>query len=212
MTTEDLIASLTAEVRPVRKGLLRSRVMAGFAVGISITLMLFLLFWGVRPDVGLAVRDPFFAAKTILSATAMIIAFPIVMSLARPGARTRAAGWIWTVPAGLACCVAMALLTRPLSGWLTDWVGHSILTCLLSIPMLSLPILAGLLAGLRHGAPEHPVRCGAFAGLLAGATATLPYSIYCTEDSPLFYGTWYVLAIGSVTCAGAWLGSRVLRW
>ncbi len=38
------------------------------------------------------------------------------------------------------------------------------------------------------------------------------YSIHCTEDSPLFYAVWYMLAILGASALGALLGSRLLRW
>jgi hypothetical protein len=36
--------------------------------------------------------------------------------------------------------------------------------------------------------------------------------VHCTEDSPLFWSFWYVLAILFATALGALLGARVLRW
>ena len=77
---------------------------------------------------------------------------------------------------------------------------------------MALPLLAGTLWALRGGASTRPALTGAVAGLLSGGAAAVVYSMHCTEDSPLFYAVWYVLAILAVTVAGALLGSRVLRW
>ena len=88
----------------------------------------------------------------------------------------------------------------------------SIDICGRAIVALSVPMLAGLLIALRRGAPVHPTRCGALAGLAAGAFAATIYSLFCTEDSPLFYAVWYSLAIGAVAGLGALLGRMQLRW
>jgi hypothetical protein len=40
----------------------------------------------------------------------------------------------------------------------------------------------------------------------------MAYATHCTEDSPLFYVTWYGLAITGVTLAATLIGARVLRW
>ena len=80
------------------------------------------------------------------------------------------------------------------------------------LPRISLPILAISLWILRRGASTRPPVAGALAGLMSGGVATALYAIHCTEDSPLFYVTWYSLAIQLVTAVGAALGSQVLRW
>ena len=57
-----------------------------------------------------------------------------------------------------------------------------------------------------------PGLSGALAGLLAGGVGAARYAIHCTEDSPLFYATWYGIAILLATGIGAVAGRRVLRW
>ena len=39
---------------------------------------------------------------------------------------------------------------------LTRLVGHNSMVCLSAIPILSLPLLAAAMLGLRHGAPSRP--------------------------------------------------------
>ena len=77
---------------------------------------------------------------------------------------------------------------------------------------MSLPFLAATLWALRRGASTRPGLSGALAGLLSGAAAATVYAVHCTEDSPLFWSFWYVLAILFATALGALLGARVLRW
>jgi hypothetical protein len=95
---------------------------------------------------------------------------------------------------------------------MVDFLGHSIPVCLPAINLMSLPILAGLIAALRRGAPVDPQKAGALAGLAAAGLATALYSTFCTEDSPLFYSVWYSVGIAITTALGAVAGSRWLRW
>jgi hypothetical protein len=81
-----------------------------------------------------------------------------------------------------------------------------------AIPLISLPLLAAALIGLRHGAPTRPAVTGAIAGLLSSGLAATLYAAHCTDDSPLFVATWYTLATALVTVAGALAGRRVLTF
>ena len=80
-------------------------------------------------------------------------------------------------------------------------MGSSNGQCLFFIGVMALPLLAGTLWALRRGASTRPGLSGALAGLLSGGAAAVVYSMHCTEDSPLFYAVWYVLAILGVDLA-----------
>ncbi len=95
---------------------------------------------------------------------------------------------------------------------MTRLVGNNWRTCLIAIPLMSLPLLAAALLGLRHGAPTRPAATGAIAGLLSAGLAATLYASHCTDDSPLFVVTWYTTATALVTAIGALAGSRVLRF
>ena len=211
MTTDDLIASLSADASPVRPGLLRRGVLAGLGLGGLLAGLGFVAFWGVRPDLG-QILTPFLALKSLLPALLAVMSVPLVLAHARPAGQSRAGSLIWGLPVCLAGLAGLAFVVTPPGDRMAEFLGSSIATCLSSIPMLAAPILAGLLLGLRRGAPEHPARCGAVAGLTAGSAGAALYSLFCTEDSPLFYGTWYVLAIALVAGLGAIAGRRLLRW
>jgi len=95
---------------------------------------------------------------------------------------------------------------------MTRLVGSNSKVCMTAIPMMSLPLLAASLVGLRHGAPTRPAAAGAMAGLLSAGLAATVYASHCTDDSPLFVATWYSLAAALVTALGALLGSKLLRF
>jgi hypothetical protein len=210
MRTEDLIERLAAEpVAPHPDG----RGWLALATGVAVAVGVFVLVYGPRPDLARATGDPVVAAKTLLPLALAGLAFVLARRAARPGAAPGAAGRsVLAVPALAALLLAGAFVLTPAGERLTAFIGHSIHVCLPSIALLSAPILAGLLTVLRHGAPEHPARAGALAGLAAAGLATALYSLFCTEDSPLFYAVWYSFGIGIVALAGAAAGARVLRW
>ena len=95
---------------------------------------------------------------------------------------------------------------------MTRLIGNNAWNCLTSIPLMSLPLLAAALLGLRHGAPTRPAVAGAIAGLLSAGLAATLYASHCTDDSPLFVATWYTIATALVTAIGALAGPRVLRF
>jgi hypothetical protein len=115
-------------------------------------------------------------------------------------------------PALLAVAVIAELIVMPASTWWPRLVGANARFCLALIPFLSIGPLTCILLALRHGAPTRPGLTGAVAGLVASGIAATLYASYCTNDSPLFVATWYSLAIGIVTLAGYFIGSRCLRW
>jgi hypothetical protein len=100
----------------------------------------------------------------------------------------------------------------PASRWGAVAVGSNAAICLTAIPLLSLPLLAAAVVGLRQGAPTRPGTTGAVAGLMAGSLAAALYATHCTDDSPLFVALWYGIALAMVTLAG-WVSGRIwLRW
>ena len=95
---------------------------------------------------------------------------------------------------------------------MTRLIGHNSRVCLTAIPVLSLPLLAAALIGLRHGAPARPALAGALAGLLSAGLAATLYASHCNDNSPLFVATWYTIATALVTAIGALAGSQMLRF
>ena len=67
-------------------------------------------------------------------------------------------------------------------------------------------------AAPRASLPSRIAGACTLAGLAAGVVATAIYSLFCTEDSPLFYSLWYSLGICISIGLGALAGRRWLRW
>ncbi len=212
MRTDDLIRSLTADQGTSMPSLERALALA-LAAGFAVSVVLFWVVLAPRPDVASAAMTLRFDLKIVeallLAATAILLA----LRLARPAAPTRArAIALLAAPALLLAAVVAELVLVPSGQWMPRLVGSNSLVCLGSIPLLSLPLLAGALYALRQGAPTRPALTGAVAGLVASGLAAALYATHCVDDSPLFVATWYSLAIVVVTLLGAALGRRVLRW
>jgi hypothetical protein len=212
METDQLIRTLAADnahrARPV-----------GFVLALAllsaapVSVAIFLAGLGVRPDVMTAMHNPFFDLKFAVTLALAIPAIAISLHLARPEASLRGWGWLLLIPAGLLIAGISGEMMMPQRlPVMTRLVGNNSKVCLTAIPLISLPLLAAALIGLRHGAPTRPAVAGAIAGLLSAGLAATLYASHCTDDSPLFVATWYTLATALVTAIGALAGSRMLRF
>lgn len=136
-----------------------------------------------------------------------------VTSLSVPGRRPRALPWMAGAPLLLLWTLAAATLSMaaPEQRAALFW-GHTWRYCAPLIVLLSLPILAAVLALLRRRAPTRLRLAGAAAGLLSGALAAMVYCLHCPELALGFVGVWYVLGILASSAVGAALGRPVLAW
>jgi hypothetical protein len=211
MDTDRLISTLAADVdsrsRPVGVALAQALLIA-----LPVSAALLLATLGIRRDFMTAMHDPFFDLKFVVTLALALPAIVISLHLSRPEASLR--GWAWLL------LLPVAILALGISGEMmvprrlpmrTRLIGSNSRVCVAAIPVLSLPLLAAALFGLRHGAPAHPAVAGALAGLLSAGLAATMYAAHCTDDSPLFVATWYTLATALVTAIGALLGVRFLR-
>ena len=212
MDTDQLIRTLAADnshrARPVGFALMLALMAAG-----PVSLLMFFTEFGIRPDVMTAMRNPFFDLKFAVTLALAIAAIAVSLHLSRPEASLRGVGWLLLIPVGLLTAgIGGEMMMPQRLPMLTRLVGSNSKVCLFVIPLLSLPILAGALIGLRHGAPARPALTGAVAGLLSAGFAATLYASHCTEDSPLFVATWYTISTALVTTIGALAGSRLLRF
>ncbi|MDF1854003.1 DUF1109 domain-containing protein [Pseudooceanicola sp.] len=213
MKTEDLINALAAEAAPAPAASVETRVGLALPLAVLVSVVLYFLFLGPRPDLAERIIDPVVAAKTLLPLGLAMLALVLALRSARPAVPLGLpARVVWLVPAiALGLFVWAFVTTAPDSRFML-WQGKSIPVCLPMIVILSLPLTAGMLAAMRRGASVRPGFSGALAGLAAAGLATTIYSTFCNEDSPLFYATWYSLGILLATLIGALAGSRLLRW
>ena len=212
MKTEQLIRTLAADnahrARPV--GLVLALALLAAA---PVAVAMFLAGLGVRPDVMTAMHNPFFNLKFVETLALAVSAIVVSLHLSRPEASVKGWGWLLLIPVGiLAGGVAVEMMMPQKVPMMTRLIGSNSRVCLTAIPLMSLPLLAGALIGLRHGAPTRPAIAGAIAGLLSAGLAATLYASHCTDDSPLFVVTWYTIATALVAAVGALVGSKVLKF
>jgi hypothetical protein len=212
METDRLIRTLAADnayrARPV-----------GFVLALALlaaapfSVAMFFAELGIRPDAMTAMRNPFFDLKFLVTLALAISAMAVSLHLSRPEASAHGWAWLLVIPVGLLVAgLASEMMMPQQLPVMTRLIGGNSRICLTAVPLMSLPLLAAALIGLRHGAPSRPALTGAIAGLLSAGLAATLYASHCTDDSPLFVATWYTIATALVTAIGALVGSRVLRF
>jgi hypothetical protein len=212
MQTDQLIRTLAADNahRAPRVG---SVLALALLAGAAVSAMMFFAALGVRPDVMTAMHNPFFDLKFVVTLALAITAIAVSLHLSRPEAVLRGWAWLLLIPAGLLVTgIGTEMMLPQRLPMMTRLIGSNSRICMTAIPLLSLPLLAAALIGLRHGAPARPALAGAIAGLLSAGLAATLYAAHCTDDSPLFVATWYSIATALVSAIGALAGSRVLRY
>jgi hypothetical protein len=212
METDQLIRTLAAD-NPHRARPVGFVLMLALLSAAPVSLAMFFAGLGFRPDVMAAMHNPFFDLKFVVTLALAISAIAIGLHLSRPQASLRGWAWLLLIPAGLlAAGIAVDMMLPQRLPMMARLVGSNSRVCMIAIPLMSLPLLAAALIGLRHGAPTQPALTGAIGGLLSAGLAATLYGTHCTDDSPLFVATWYTTAAAFVAALGAVVGSRVLRF
>ena len=212
MDTDQLIRTLAADnayrARPV-----------GFVLALAllaaapVSLLMFFSELGMRPDLMTAMHNPFFNLKFAITLALAVAAITAGLHLSRPEASLAGFGWLFMIPAGLlAAGIAGEAMLPQRVPMMTRLIGSNSRVCMTAIPLMSLPLLAASLFGLRQGAPTRPALAGGVAGLMSAGLAATIYASHCTDDSPLFVATWYTLATALVTAISALVGSKVLKF
>ena len=212
MKTSELIAALAADPvpEPVR---LDRRVAIALVVGLAVSIALYFLLLGPRPDLAAGVDTMRFWLKVVDSLAFALPSLLLTLRLARPDAEPRAlALWLLAPFILLAAGVAAELFLVPQSEWMSRLIGANAVHCTMTIPMLAAPVLAALIVALRAGAPLHPGLTGALAGAAAAGAGALVYASSCPDNSPLFVATWYPLATLICMGVGALAGRWLLDW
>jgi hypothetical protein len=213
MKTDDLIQSLTGELKPVGRGAAAGRLAIGLGGGALVSTLVMLAWLGPRPDLAQAVQTPMFWVKFAYAGLAGLILALATGRLARPGARLGGLAVAIGLPFALMGAMgAMRLAMAAREAWHALLMGDSADVCPWRIFVIGLPLLAGAIWAMRGLAPTRLVLAGLMAGGAAGALATLIYSFHCPETAAPFVAIWYTLGMALVAALGAVLGARLLRW
>ncbi|WP_152227508.1 DUF1109 domain-containing protein [Pseudomonas sp. SCB32] len=213
MKTNELINLLVAGESPVDRHAMGKRFAVAWVGGVLGALLLMAMVFGVRPDLAEVSRTPLFWAKVALPGSLMTLSLWLSSRLARPGVRGGVAWLLLGLPVLLVWLGGVLELVAAPNGDRAGLIlGQTWRTCPLNIALLSVPTFISVFWALRGLAPTRLRLAGGAGGLLAGATATLAYSLHCPEMGMSFWGVWYVLGILIPTLLGAAMGPRLLRW
>ena len=210
MKTDQLVEALVAAgaaTRPIGRSLLLA-----LAAGVAVSLGVFLLTLGIRPDIRPALETWRFDLKIVTVVLGLALAFGVCRDCARPDMPPHPLRRLLPLLVLVVAAVAVELALVPEAAWRQRRVGSNSMICLPMVPILSLAPLAAVLWMLRRAAPASPALAGASAGMVAALSGATLYAFHCFDDSPLFVAIWYSLATLAMVAVGALLGRRLLRW
>lgn len=198
MDTEELIAILAADRSPPT----RPRLILRLAAGAVVSVVLVLTVWGMRPGWPGLPQDPVIFGKSLWP-------FAVAALAAMPLLRAEPDDYISLWPlAAMGGCLAVLWLFAVIGGGAV--FGHTVIRCLLSVPLLAAPVGGALFSGLRYRVVPDPLRAGLVAGLCSGAIGAAIYALHCNEDAASFYLLWYGIGIGCCGLAGGLAGRKLL--
>ncbi|MEZ6028251.1 MAG: DUF1109 domain-containing protein [Hyphomonadaceae bacterium] len=212
MKTDDLIAMMASDTKPVARGSIPRKLSLVGAAGALVALVILIPWLGLR-DMGLAIGAPSYWMKTIYTLGLGVGGLLLTERLARPGA-----SWVRGVLVTGGVLVALAgisifqLANLPSDQVMPAVMGSTWDKCPWRILALSVPGLIAVLLVMRSFAPTRPALAGAGAGLFVGGVAATIYGLHCAETSAMFTLIWYTGGIAASALIGALAGWRILRW
>jgi hypothetical protein len=213
MRTDDLIQTLTADLRPATPLSFRRDVLQGVVIGAAGALVVLMIGVGGRFDLGRAAHGWPLLLKWVYSAPLCASGSVAAYALSRPASAMPPIGRLALLSvAFVAAAAAYELARAPQALWPVLWLGQSWQSCPARIGLLSIPIFASLIWKMRRAAPTRLRLAGAAAGLASGGAAAALYAFGCAETSASFVLVWYSLGVASSVALGALLGPVLLRW
>lgn len=213
MKTDDFISLLASGVKPVDRHVQAKRFAQALVVGGAGALILMIVRFGIRPDIGLMLVTPLFWLKMAFPLSLAAASLWLLTRLSRPGAGV---GKRWLAAAAPVLAIWIAALAvlaiAPQSERLNLLMGYTWRRCPLNIALLSIPTCVTITWALRQLAPTRLRLTGAIGGLLAGSIATIAYCLHCPEMGLPFWALWYLLGMLSPAVLGAIFGPYLLRW
>ena len=210
--TDNLIESLTAELKPVRALRFREGVALVLA-SVVLTVMLVARFLGLRDDVMAGEPAPLFLISNGLFLMLGLAAATSVVMMGNPQVGNRYDGWKWALAtAGL---LPLAAGVSALASWSGPpdviFPQHDPACVSAGVMFGGLTALA-LVFWLRRGAPASPARAGLLTGIAVGAIGTFADGLYCPLNSVYHLGFAHSVPVAICALLGRIFVPPLVRW
>ncbi len=213
MSTDQLIALLVADLKPVDSNRAVRSLLIAIAIGAAAAFGAMLISFEPRPELLDGRNLKFLFVKLFFASSVAGIATVFLTKVVRPGVQLHYSLALAFLPfVGMMGIAARALASVPFNAWPGVFVENDSLTCVLAIPLLSALPFVILVRALRVGAPTDLALAGEIAGLVAGGIGASACALFCVEQSVSSIAIWYGLPIGLGAFGGSKLGPRLLRW
>lgn len=211
-TTDDLIARLVAEQRPVR--LLASpwrRAALWMALAVLVVAAI-VVSHGLRPDLVRQMARPAMLLEWLAGLATGVTAALATFQISLPDRSPR---WLllplpplalWLATLSLGCLADLARLGPAALDLRVSWA------CLAAIATTSLPLGLTLLVLVRHAGVFRPRRTAALGGLAVAAFASAGLSLFHDVDTTLMVLVWHGGAVTLVVAASALFSRRLFAW
>jgi hypothetical protein len=213
MNTDELAKMLATGAGAIDSRAPVQRCALAVGAGVIAATVLMATWLGVRASLVQDLGSPMLWIKFAFVAWLAVGGWVAARRLARPGAGLARVPGALAAPVlamWLLAAIALAGADAQVRGELV--LGQTWSACPFNIAVLSLPIFAAALWGMKGFAPTRLRWAGAAAGLFAGAAGAVIYAFHCPELAAPFLGVWYVLGMLIPAALGALIGPRVLRW
>jgi hypothetical protein len=212
ITTNELIKSLAAEMKPVRR--LRPplfRAACWLMLG-TLVLTLLAVNQGIRPDLAQRLGEPAFAASIAASMLTGILAAVAAFLVSLPD---RSRLWlllpaptlaIWLSNIGLQC--------------MTQWIAigpdgidpGEAARCFATLVLASLPLSLAMLVMLRYAAMVRPTPVAVMGGVSVAAITATALSLFHAADASVMILMWNVGTAIMFGGIGGFFGRRMFSW
>ncbi len=207
--TDDLVAGLVADIRPVRRLAPPWRRVLWWALLGAPWVALTVAIMPPLPDLAARFLQPAFAVQQAAAVLTAILAAHAAFAAVVPG-RSR---WLLLAPL-LPLAVWLASLGQ---GCIDEWLRGATLwyidlECLPKIALIGFAPAVLMVFMLRRGAPLRPNLTVALGGIAAAALGNFGLRLFHPLDASLMVLAWQVGAVALLAALASLLGPRVLRW
>jgi len=212
ITTPDLIGSLAANLKPVRRLRPPATRAACWLLLAALVLALLAVSQGIRPDLTQRLRDPTFAVGMAASLLTGIFAASAAFLISLPD---RSRLWL-LLPAPMLIVWLSTIGYQCLTNWVSldaDGIhlGETV-RCFATLTLTSLPLSLAMLVMLRHAAPLRPTTVTLMGSLAVAAITATALSLFHDLDATVMILMWNLGTAVLIVGLGGMLGRRMFSW